>query len=203
MMGLEPTALGTTNRCSNQLSYIHHNQKFDIIYYTIKKKFFENMGKNLKILTIKKPEELKTLREKSKKVSKKKIKSEKFQKFLDELIETARNHQLPEGWTTAGLAAIQVGKPLKVFIILETETREYKTFINPEIEYIGSEKEKDIEGCLSLPDDQSEVSRHRKIEVKYTNRQGEKKKEKYEGFDARIIQHEYDHLEGKLFVDKA
>jgi len=161
------------------------------------------MGKNLKILTIKKPEELKTLREKSKKVSKKKIKSEKFQKFLDELIETARNHQLPEGWTTAGLAAIQVGKPLKVFIILETETREYKTFINPEIEYIGSEKEKDIEGCLSLPDDQSEVSRHRKIEVKYTNRQGEKKKEKYEGFDARIIQHEYDHLEGKLFVDKA
>jgi peptide deformylase len=69
------------------------------------------MPKTLKILTVENKKEEAVLREKSKKLTVEEIKDPKFQAFLDDLIHTAKNHIMDEGWITAGLAAIQVGKP--------------------------------------------------------------------------------------------
>ncbi len=160
------------------------------------------MPKKLKILTTKNKKEEKKLREKSKPLSDSEIKSSEFQKFLDDLIHTAKNQTLQEGWITAGLAAIQVGKPLCVFIAINAETKEYEEYINPEIEYLGDVQEKEIEGCLSLPELQKEVLRYRKVKIVYKNRLGEKKSKKVDNYSSKIIQHEYDHLQGILFPDK-
>ena len=92
------------------------------------------MPKKLKILTINNEKEEKILRKKSRKLEKKEILSPSFQKFLDNLIHTAQNHVMDEGWMTAGLAAVQVGKPLCVFVILNPETNQFEGYINPEIE---------------------------------------------------------------------
>lgn len=96
-----------------------------------------------------------------------------------------------------GLAAIQIGVPAKVFIAFDT------VFINPEI----VEKSEEIyiaeEGCLSLPQKlYYKVNRHKKISIRYFNENKEQKLESYEGLEARIIQHEMDHLNGELVIDK-
>jgi peptide deformylase len=161
------------------------------------------MRKKLKILTINKRKDSEILRKKSQQVDEKEILSKKFQNFLDNLIHTAENHTLEEGWITAGLAAIQVGKPLRVFVILDPETKKYEVYINPEIKYLGNVHEKSTEGCLSLPKTYAEISRHGRVEIKYLDREGNKKKEKISEFQARVVQHEYDHLEGILFTDKS
>ena len=160
------------------------------------------MPKKLKILTTKNKKEEKKLREKSKLVPDSKIKSSEFQKFLDDLIYTAQNHTMAEGWMTAGLAAIQVGKPLCVFVALNTNTNEFEEYINPQVEYLGNVQEKEMEGCLSLPELQKEVSRYRKVKIVYKNRLGEKKSKKVDNYSSKVIQHEYDHLQGILFPDK-
>lgn len=160
------------------------------------------MPKKLKILTTKNKKEEEILREKSKKISDKEIKSPKFQEFLDDLIYTAQNHTMPEGWVTAGLAAIQVGKPICVFVALNAQTEEYEEYINPHIEYLGNVQEKEIEGCLSLPELQKEVPRYRKVKIVYKDRFGEKKSKKVDNHTSKVIQHEYDHLQGILFPDK-
>ncbi len=160
------------------------------------------MPKKLKILTIKDKKEEEILRKKSKPVTDSELKGSEFQKFLDDLIYTARNHTMEEGWITAGLAAIQVGKPLCVFVALNTETNEFEEYINPQVEYLGNVQEKEVEGCLSLPELQKEVPRYRKVKIVYKNRLGEKKSKKVDNHTSKVIQHEYDHLQGILFPDK-
>ncbi len=160
------------------------------------------MPKKLKILTIEKPKENKILRTKSRSIPDSEINSPEFQNFLDDLIHTAKNYTMGEGWMTAGLAAIQVGAPLCVFVALNYETNEFEEYINPEIEYLGNIQEKEVEGCLSLPEKQAEIPRFRKIKVVYKNRQGEKKVQKLDNYTSKVIQHEYDHLQGILFLDK-
>ncbi len=160
------------------------------------------MAEKLKILTIKNKKEEEILRKKSKPITDSELKSPEFQKFLDNLIYTAKNHTMAEGWVTAGLAAIQVGKPICVFIALNTEINKFEEYINPQIEFLGSVQEKETEGCLSLPSQQAEIPRHRKIKVVYKNREGEKKSKKFDNYTSKVIQHEYDHLQGVLFLDK-
>ena len=160
------------------------------------------MSKKLKILTIADKKEEEILRKKSKLVSESEIKSSEFQKFLEDLKYTAKNHIMQEGWITAGLAAIQVGKPLCVFVALNSETNEYEEYINPQVKYVCDVQEKEIEGCLSLPEVQEEVPRYRKIKVVYKDKFGEKKTKKVDNHTAKVIQHEYDHLQGILFPDK-
>jgi peptide deformylase len=160
------------------------------------------MPKKLKILTVKNKKEEKFLRTKSQDVKKNKITTPSFQNFLDNLKHTAKNHVMDEGWMTAGLAAVQVGELEKVFVVLNSETNEFEEYINPEIEYLGNIQEKEVEGSLSLPEKQAEIPRFRKIKVVYKNRQGEKKVQKLDNYTSKVIQHEYDHLQGILFLDK-
>ena len=103
-----------------------------------------------------------------------------------------------------GLAAPQVGV-LKRLVVMDcseknTQKKPFK-FINPEILNLSSEKSEFEEGCLSLPTQYAKVERPSNIEVKYEDENGKKFKKKFSGIEATCLQHEIDHLDGKLFVD--
>ena len=108
-----------------------------------------------------------------------------------------------------GLAAPQIGLSIKLIVIDGSpmgedfpECKDFKkVFINPEIIEFGGDKISTEEGCLSLPGIHESVLRPTKIKVKYLNEKMEPQEDVYEGFAARIIQHEYDHLLGKMFID--
>ncbi|MBI2356437.1 peptide deformylase [Candidatus Dojkabacteria bacterium] len=158
------------------------------------------MKKVLKVITV--YEDEKTLRKISKDIPLEEVTSEKFHKFLDNLKITALNSELPQGWEPAGLAAIQVGEEKNVFIAIDLDTGDFKEFINPRIKTIGEKTSIDIEGCLSIPDLTGYVERPKKVKVTYLDRFGKQHTERLSGFNARIVQHEYDHLIGVLFTDK-
>ncbi len=107
-----------------------------------------------------------------------------------------------------GLAAPQIGKSVRLFIVDGTTLEEEPTlkdfkqpFINPVIlNETGTEWEFE-EGCLSIPNIREDVARKEKIRVRYYDANWQLKEEDFDGMKARIIQHEYDHIEGKLFID--
>jgi peptide deformylase len=107
-----------------------------------------------------------------------------------------------------GLAAPQIGKSMRIFVVdgtvLEDEPEMEgfrKAFINAQIvEEIGTPWEFE-EGCLSIPNIREKVSRKSDLKIRYYDEAWQLKEETYDGMKARIIQHEYDHLEGKMFVD--
>nr|WP_319398941.1 peptide deformylase [uncultured Carboxylicivirga sp.] len=108
-----------------------------------------------------------------------------------------------------GLAAPQVGKSIRLFVIdadpIKDEYPELeglkKVFINAKLEPLESTEVSLSEGCLSLPTIREDVKRPTKIRITYLDENFEAKVEEYEGFAARVIQHEYDHLDGTLFID--
>ncbi len=108
-----------------------------------------------------------------------------------------------------GLAAPQIGKSLRIFVIdaspLDEDDPSLKgfkrVFINPRIISYEGELIVYNEGCLSIPDIREDVGRKSAVRVRYCDRDFKYKEEYYEGIAARIIQHEYDHLEGRLFTD--
>lgn len=132
------------------------------------------------------------------------VKDEHLQRFIDDLFETM---YASDG---VGLAAPQVGKAVRMFVIdaddlkdVYPETGGFKrTIINPIIVESGDEMVTLDEGCLSLPGISEPVKRPSSVRVKYQNLDGEWIEEELEGFNARVFQHEYDHLEGVLFTDK-
>lgn len=158
------------------------------------------MAKKLTILQSNNKEDLKILRKISKPIDIKDINSESFQEFLDDLIYTAQNTQTEEGWDTAGLAAIQVGQQIRAFCFLN-ENGNFEVMINPEIKEISPNTDIQTEACLSIPKVTGKVKRFKKIKVTYYDRNGNKKKDRFSGWESREIQHEYDHLEGILFTD--
>ena len=116
-----------------------------------------------------------------------------------------------------GLAAPQVGKSLRLFIVdgspfsveaglTEDEKNELKgfkkVFINPKILQKSDDLENFNEGCLSIPDVRGDVTRPTTIKIKYQNQYFKEITEHISGLPSRIVQHEYDHLEGILFTDK-
>ena len=115
-----------------------------------------------------------------------------------------------------GLAAPQVGLPIRLFLVdtspfgedddLENEEQNQlknfkKTFINAKMLKEEGEEWAFNEGCLSIPDVREDVFRHEKITIEYFDEDFNKKTEVYDGLIARVIQHEYDHIEGILFTD--
>lgn len=104
-----------------------------------------------------------------------------------------------------GLSAIQIGIPIQLFVIearLDSENFYFKeTFINPVIDKEYGLKEVHSEGCLSIPGLTGMIERHTDIRVTYYDRDWKKKSVIFNGYKARIIQHEYDHLQGKLYPD--
>ncbi len=111
------------------------------------------------------------------------------------------NQELMKNPRAYGISAPQVG--VKKRIISIKIDNEPVVMINPSFEIIVDEVEKMPEGCLSLPGQYFEKERAKGIKVFYTSRDNFKKESEYEGFYARVIQHEVDHLDGILFIDKA
>ncbi len=114
-----------------------------------------------------------------------------------------------------GLAAPQIGKSIRLFVVDATpfsedaETEEEaslkdfkKVFINAKITHEEGEAWKFNEGCLSIPKIREDILRKPKIHISYWDEKFVHHKETHEGIAARIIQHEYDHIEGKLFTDR-
>ncbi len=102
-----------------------------------------------------------------------------------------------------GLAAPQVGVPKRIIIVSpNAHPGEERVYINPEILQSSSEQEIGLEGCLSLPGISCEVRRAKKIKFKALDLNGSEKIEDFENFSARVIQHEIDHLNGVLIIDR-
>lgn len=109
-----------------------------------------------------------------------------------------------------GLAAPQIGKNIRLFIVDGTELGEdypecadfKQVFINPIIVEESKEKATYSEGCLSLPGISENVIRPKTITINYLDENFEEHEETYTDFKARIVQHEYDHLEGHVFTDR-
>lgn len=104
-----------------------------------------------------------------------------------------------------GLAAPQVGESIRLFIIdinPMDATEGKRVFINPEIVEFGEEKDIYEEGCLSIPTVHEDVTRPTGIRIKYQTLDGEQRDGWIDTFLARVIQHEFDHLDGVLFTDR-
>ncbi len=107
-----------------------------------------------------------------------------------------------------GLAAPQIGKAVRLFVVdgttldEEPELHDFKmVFINAEILKEFSDPWEFEEGCLSIPNIREKVSRKGKVRLKYYDENWVQHEKEFDGMKARIIQHEYDHIEGKLFID--
>lgn len=121
-----------------------------------------------------------------------------FQKIVDDLIETMKHHKI-----AIGLAAPQVGIQLKVSVININENKAEPTLIivNPKILSTSGKKDKKKESCMSLPHYRGEVERKHKISISYQDRFGKPNHLEVEGFLARVLGHEIDHLDGILYID--
>lgn len=110
-----------------------------------------------------------------------------------------------------GIAAPQVGHSLNIFIIAskpndcypDAPIMEPTAIINPVITSDTGETEDGWEGCLSIPGIRGIVTRHKSVTVSFTNRNGVREERRFDGFVARVFQHEYDHLIGTVFLDRA
>lgn len=106
-----------------------------------------------------------------------------------------------------GLAAPQIGKSLRIFVIDTTKMEDpevgnfRQVFINPEILTEEGDEWAFEEGCLSIPEIREEVFRQEQLTIRYFDEHWQEHKKTYDGIQARIIQHEYDHIEGILFTD--
>jgi len=135
----------------------------------------------------------------------------KFDKELQTLIDDMYETMINE--PGVGLAAPQIGESLRLVVIEYAEEPEEEgapepkpkryVLVNPEIIEKSEEMVEGIEGCLSVPGLIGKVDRHEKITVKALTRHGKPQKVKAEGWMARIIQHEMDHLDGILYIDRA
>ncbi|GAA4803558.1 peptide deformylase [Olivibacter ginsenosidimutans] len=109
-----------------------------------------------------------------------------------------------------GIAAPQIGLSIRLFVIdaspFEDDAPELKdfkkVFINAQVLNEEGEKWDFNEGCLSIPEIREDISRHKTIHIRYIDENWVEHEETYEGLAARVIQHEYDHIEGKLFTDR-
>ncbi len=102
-----------------------------------------------------------------------------------------------------GLAAPQVGRAIRLVIYQTPEEMDApEAMINPVIISHSIQEEQMEEGCLSVPEERHNVSRYKRVQVEYTGVDGQKKKKRFRDLPARIVQHEIDHLNGILFIDR-
>jgi|TARA_B100001093_G_scaffold18995_1_gene17194 peptide deformylase len=134
-----------------------------------------------------------------------------LKKLINDMWETMYNAN------GVGIAAPQIGKSIRLFVIdaspfsedkeisddeISTLKNFKKVFINPEIIDETGDEWNFIEGCLSIPNIREDIKRKEKITIKYYNEFFEQIELDLEGLAARVVQHEYDHIEGVLFIDK-
>jgi peptide deformylase len=146
------------------------------------------------------------LRERARELSPEEIASPEIQELIDDLIETKRATH------GAGIAANQVGEAVRVAIVeVEEDNPRYPykppepltVMINPSLEPVDDEAVEINEGCLSVPDLRGSLYRHLAVRARYLDRDGEEHDEVKRGLTAGTFQHEVDHLDGILFVDRA
>jgi peptide deformylase len=144
------------------------------------------------------------LRERAREVTADELSSPELQAVIDDLIDTMRNAN------GAGIAAPQIGVPLRITTIEVNQNPRYPykpkipltIVVNPVIEFLDDEEVDINEGCLSVPNMRGTVSRHVNIRVRWLDRDGNEHDEIKRGLTAGTFQHECDHLDGKLFLDR-
>ncbi len=144
------------------------------------------------------------LREISREVSVEQLRSDEMQRFIDDLIETMRDAN------GAGLAAPQIYEPVRICVIEVRNNPRYPerpnipltVLVNPRLTPIGDERFDNYEGCLSVPDLRGVAPRHAVLRVEALDRHGAALDFVARGLSAGVYQHEVDHLDGKLFVDR-
>lgn len=153
------------------------------------------------------------LRERAHEIAPGNIGSPQFQELIDLMVRTMR------AAPGVGLAAPQIGVPLRVFVmedpaeylanlsaeeLAERERTEVtlRVWVNPQLVAIGEEKVGFFEGCLSVEGFVAYVERYREVEVTGLDERGQPQTMRARGWPARILQHEFDHLEGTLYIDR-
>ena len=132
------------------------------------------------------------------------VQSAEIQQIINTLQDTLATTQ------GVGLAAPQISVSKQIIIVASRPTLRYPTaplmeptvMINPAFQTLSETKEKDWEGCLSIPGIRALVPRYKEIMIDYTNQQGVLVEVRLEGFVARVFQHEFDHLEGMVYLDR-
>jgi peptide deformylase len=138
-----------------------------------------------------------TLRKVAKKVDPKEIADPLFQQLIDDMFETM--YAAPG----VGLAAPQVNISKRLFVMdVQDDEHEPEVVINPKIE-LAEDEEEMTEGCLSVPGYVGEITRYHRVAVSGLDRNGNKIRLEGEGLFAQCLQHEIDHLNGVLYIDKA
>lgn len=153
-----------------------------------------------KIATIGHP----VLRQVARPVTRAELETPAMQSFIDDLIETMRDAN------GAGLAANQIHEPIRITAIEVGDNPRYPykpkipltVLVNPVIEPLDDELFDNFEGCLSVPDLRGEVQRHVRVRVRAWDRHGNEIDQVVQGLSAGTYQHECDHLDGKLFLDR-
>lgn len=120
-----------------------------------------------------------------------------FQRFVDDLFATM------DAYDGAGLAATQVHTPLRVVVLTLTGEREPEVWINPVLTPLSDATSRSVEGCLSVDGLRGVVERPNHLRVDFRDRLGVPQAYELKGFPAVVAQHECDHLDGVLYVDRA
>jgi peptide deformylase len=145
------------------------------------------------------------LRKKARELKKSEILSSETQALIADLVETMH---AADG---VGIAAPQIGESVRLSVIeFEDDNPRYSeigsqgltVFINPVLEVMDKKEQAYWEGCLSVPDLRGLVHRPRQVKVTYLDEKGQKQSLVAEGFLATVLQHEFDHLDGTLYVDR-
>jgi peptide deformylase len=144
------------------------------------------------------------LRKVTETVSQRELQSPALQQLVDDMIETMKDYD------GVGLAADQVHESKQIAVLEVADNPRYPekprvpltVLVNPTITPLSEDMEEDWEGCLSIPDLRGMVPRYKSIRVQALDRQGKETDFVADEFHARVIQHEFDHLNGKVYLDR-
>jgi peptide deformylase len=144
------------------------------------------------------------LRKVTENLSQRELQSPAWQKFIDDMIDTMKEYD------GVGLAADQVHESKQIAVLEVADNPRYPekprvpltVLVNPTITPLSEEMEEDWEGCLSIPDLRGMVPRYKSIRVQALDRQGKEIDFVANEFHARVVQHEFDHLNGKVYLDR-
>lgn len=138
------------------------------------------------------------LRQAARELTPAELRSPDFLHLIDDMIETMGEYG------GVGLAAPQVHFSVRLFVMRPNPEEEstLRVAVNPKITPIGQETEEEWEGCLSIPDMHGRVPRLLRLRLEALDVRGKRYEEEFEGFPARVCQHEYDHLDGVVFLDR-
>lgn len=138
------------------------------------------------------------LRRAAREVAPAEVGSAEFQRLVEDMIETMGEYG------GVGLAAPQVHFSLRLFVMRPSpeDDSTLRVAVNPRLTPLGEETAEDWEGCLSIPDLHGRVPRRLRLRLEALDAQGRPYREELEGFPARVCQHENDHLDGVVFLDR-